>query len=160
MTLKDEQRSEILQLLATGKISASEAAELLAGETQVASAENDSPEASEQVGLEKQPEAATELDELIRVEPDPALKAANGGNHDSPNWLRVRVSDLKTGRKKVTVNIPMRLMRFGLAVGSRFAPELNEFDWDELAGMLGSEKGMLVDIQDEEDGEQVQIFVD
>ncbi|UCG24479.1 MAG: hypothetical protein JSW55_00275 [Chloroflexota bacterium] len=160
MSLKDEQRKEILQLLATGNITAEEAAELLAGGVQGVPAQDDSPESAEQPRTEKQPEAAADLDEQIRVEPDPALKATNGGNRQSPSWLRVRVSDLKTGRKKVTVNIPMRLMRFGLAVGSHFAPELDDFDWDELTGMLGSEKGMLVDVQDEEDGEHVQIFVD
>jgi hypothetical protein len=160
MSLKEDQRKAILQLLATGKITAAEAAELLAGEAQGTPAGAKSPESADQPGPEKQPEAAANLDELIRVEPDPAMKAANGGHNDSPTWLRVRVSDLKTGRKKVTVNIPVRLMRFGLAVGSRFAPELDDFDWDELSGMLGSEKGMLVDVQDEDDGEHVQIFVD
>ena len=160
MSLKDERRNEILQLLATGKITAAEAADLLAGEAEELPSQADLPASAEQPGPEKQPEAAANLDELIRVEPDPAAKTANGSHHDSPSWLRVRVSDLKTGRKKVTVNIPMRLMRFGLALGSRFAPELDDFDWDELTGMLSSEKGMLVDVQDEEDGEHVQIFVD
>ncbi|HSG15830.1 MAG TPA: hypothetical protein VLE70_05850 [Anaerolineae bacterium] len=160
MSLKDDQRKEILQLLATGRITAVEAADLLAGEVQRKPVQENSPESAEQPEPEKQAETAADLDELIKVEPDPALKAASTGSYDPPSWLRVRVSDLKTGRKKVTVNIPMRLMRFGMAVGSRFAPELNDFDWDELTGMLGSEKGMLVDVQDEEDGEHVQIFVD
>ena len=151
MSASDEKRREILQLLAAGKITAASAAEMLSGAAQ--------PEPAP----EKQPAPQTDLDELIKVEPDPVwetLKATEAKTQEQPSWLRVRVSDLKSGRNKVTVNIPMRLMRFGLAFGSRFSPELDGLDWDELSHMLSAEKGVLVDVQDEEDGEHVQIFVD
>ena len=143
-----EKRQEILQLLATGKITVEEATKMLSGESQ--------PESI----VEKQPKPASELDELIKVEPDPALKYTRKNGRTRPSWLRVRVSDMKTGKNKVTVNVPMRLVRFGMSVGSRFSPELEGLDWDELSEFLDSERGMLVDVQDEEDGEHVQIFVE
>ena len=100
------------------------------------------------------------LDDLIKVEPDHAQEFVGKQAATRPSWLRVRVSDMKTGKNKVTVNVPMRLVRFGLSVGSRFAPELEGLDWNEIDSYLSVEKGMLVDVQDEEDGEHVQIFVD
>jgi hypothetical protein len=33
-------------------------------------------------------------------------------------------------------------------------------DIDELSSFMGNEKGLLVDVQDDEDGERVLIFVD
>ena len=154
MSSSDDKRQEILQLLASGEITVASAAEMLSGAGQ------------SEPAPEKQPAPPVDLDDLIKVEPDPALKATPApkatkpGNLEQPSWLRVRVSDLKSGRNKVTVNIPMRLMRFGLAVGSRFSPELDGLDWDELSHLLSSERGVLVDVQDEEDGEHVQIIVD
>lgn len=148
MSLSDEKRQEILKLLANGKITATEAADLLVGQGE-----------SEPVP-EKKAKPQTDVDDLIRAEPDPASAFMNNKQGDRPSWLRVRVSDLSSGNNKVTVNIPLRLMRFGMAAGSRFAPELEELDWDELSDLLSSEKGILVDVQDEDDGEHVQVFVD
>ncbi|NKQ34815.1 MAG: DUF2089 domain-containing protein [Chloroflexi bacterium] len=78
-----------------------------------------------------------------------------------PSWLHVRVRDLQTGRNKVTVNIPLRLVKFGMRVGRKFSPELDDLDWDEITSMMSDmDAGMLVDVQDEEDGEHVQVYVD
>lgn len=78
-----------------------------------------------------------------------------------PSWLHVRVRDLQSGRNKVTVNIPLRLVKFGMRVGRKFSPELDDLDWDEITSMMSDmDAGMLVDVQDEEDGEHVQVYVD
>lgn len=135
-------RQEVLQLLAAGKISASEAAELLE------SAKN-------------QDQGETNVKESTTESPISSLKAAEGSQSENgPNWLRVRVTDLKTGKGKVTVNVPLRLVRYGLNIGRRYAPELEDFDWDDLASAMYAEQGVLVDVMDEEDGEHVQIYVD
>lgn len=157
MTVSAEKRQEILELLATGKLTVDEAADLLSGgnQTEVKGV----AEAEEEPIVQKEP-APAELDDLIKVEPDPARAYASKSDGSRPSWLRVRVSDMKTGKNKVTVNVPMRLVRFGLSIGSHFAPELDGLDWDEIDSYLSAEKGMLVDVQDEEDGEHVQIFVD
>ena len=52
-------------------------------------------------------------------------------------------------------------MRFGLGIGRRFSPELTDLDLDELNDAIGeAEAGMIVQVQDEEDGEEVLIYVD
>ena len=75
-------------------------------------------------------------------------------------WFQVRVTDLETGRAKVRVNLPLSLVRLGLKMGSKYAPEVDGMDWDEvlLAIQEGAE-GKLVDVEDVEDGEKVEIFV-
>jgi hypothetical protein len=52
------------------------------------------------------------------------------------------------------------MVKFGLNVGRRFAPELDGIDWDDLSQVMTEEEGVLVDVQDAEDGEHVQIYVD
>jgi hypothetical protein len=73
----------------------------------------------------------------------------------------VRVANLETGKNRVTVNIPVRMMKFGLKIGSRFSPEIENLDWNELTGMMKDMKsGMLVDVQDEDSNEHVQVYLD
>ena len=130
-------RKEILELLAKGKISADEAADLLTN---------------------PQPEDPVDLKVKIQTFDEPTMPKGDG---KSPSWLHVRVKDLKSGRNKVTVNIPIGMMKFGLQIGRKFSPELDQIDWNELTGaMQGMESGVLVDVQDEEDGEHVQVYVD
>jgi len=148
MSENPEKRQEILKLLAAGKITVDEAAAMLSGESQ--------PDTI----FEKQPEPVEDIDDLIKVEEDPGLKYVRKNGKKRPTWLRVRVSDMKTGKNKVMVNVPMGLVRFGMSVGSRFAPELEGFDWSDLEGYFDSDQGMLVDVEDQEDGERVQIFME
>ncbi|MCS6842862.1 MAG: hypothetical protein NZ528_00835 [Caldilineales bacterium] len=76
----------------------------------------------------------------------------------SPRWLRVRVTDLRTGKQKVNVNIPLRLVNVGVKMGARFAPELAEMDVLEVA--RSGVSGKLLDVENVEEGERVEIFVD
>jgi hypothetical protein len=84
-----------------------------------------------------------------------------GAAAGSARWLRVRVTDARTGRNKVNVTIPMGLVDVGLKMGARFAPEMEGFDLTQLAEMVKSgATGKLVEVQDREDGELVEIFVE
>ena len=133
-------RMEILELLSNGKISAAEAANLLSDIGEPAAAEKAPPP------VEKAPTAP----------PPPATAEGH-----EPSWFRVRVANLETGKNRVTVNIPVRMMKFGLKIGSRFSPEIDNLDWNELTGMMQDMKsGMLVDVQDEESNEHVQVYLD
>jgi len=86
----------------------------------------------------------------------PATKASG-----EPRWFRVRVTDLETGKSKVSVNIPFGLMEWGLQIGAQFAPEVADLDLGELKEMLQSGvEGKVIDVIDEEDGEHVEIFIE
>jgi hypothetical protein len=80
---------------------------------------------------------------------------------DRASWFRVRVTDLATGRAKVNVNLPFGLVRAGVKIGKKFAPEMEDVDWDEIMDAINEgASGKLVDVEDIEGGEKVEIFVD
>ncbi len=133
-------RKEILELLATGKITADEAADLL----------NKATAAKVATAVPQSPKAATAV-----------AVTAGKANSQKPSWLHVRVRDLNSGKNKVTVNVPLGMVKFGLKIGGRFSPELNGLDWNEIQGMMDEmQSGILVDVEDDEGGEHVQVFID
>ncbi len=76
-------------------------------------------------------------------------------------WLRVRVTEVASGRSKATVQLPLSLMEAGMKIGAHFAPEIDGVNMDQLmealrAGMTGK----IIDVVDDEDGEHVEIFVE
>lgn len=76
-------------------------------------------------------------------------------------WFRVRVTDMRTGKTKTSVNIPLGLMEWGLQIGAQYAPDLGGLDSEQLVEMLQSgAMGKIVDVIDEEDGEHVEIFIE
>jgi hypothetical protein len=145
--MKEDERREILDMIASGKISAEEASRMLSG-VEVSKSGPDQPIQVKMLKEQENEVPETVLDTVLDKE---------GG---SPRWFHVHVSDLDTGKNKVKVNIPLGLVKFGLAIGSRFTSEVSGLDLDEISGFVTSNKGLLVDVQDDEDGERVQIFVD
>lgn len=142
-------RNDILELLAAGKISAAEAAELL----NQARSEPGAP--AETTATPEATLKAAEAAETAGV-----TKPETAGTKE-PTWFHIRVRNLETGQNKVTVNIPLRMFKFGMRIGRRFSPELAGLDWDEIQDMVANmESGVLVEVQDEEDSEHVQIYVD
>ncbi len=116
------ERTEILRLIESGKISPAEGLKLLGA-----------------------------------LEPPPPLPAAK----TSGRWLRIRVTNLTTQAPKVNVNLPLGLVSAGLRIGQRYAPELNGIDWDSLLDEVQrGANGKLVEVEDQDDNERVEIFVD
>ncbi|MCX8062740.1 MAG: hypothetical protein N3D16_09160 [Anaerolineales bacterium] len=73
-------------------------------------------------------------------------------------WLRVRVTDLATGKPKASVNLPIGLVDVGLNIAAKYAPDVA---FDELiAAIQEGAQGKLIDVYDEEDGEHVEIFIE
>lgn len=148
----EEERRKILELLANGKITADEASSMLNAEAATAAVAQGGPAEP----VEKQPKPAQDKPSAPAADVLPEEQAAR-----QPSWLHVRVSDLQTGKRKVSVNMPLHLIKIGMKLGSGFAPELREVDWHELnSALVSGEKGILLEVEDEEDGEHVQIYVD
>jgi len=154
MNSYDEKRMDILRMVEEGTLSASDAASLLSalGREMQAARVDFQPE------LDQPPpntEAPSQPD--APIPPETSVKPAKPG----PRFFRVRVTDMNSGRTKVTVNLPIGLVHWGMRFGARFSPEMQDFDFAELKEMLETgEEGKLVDVMDEEDGEHVEIFVD
>lgn len=79
-----------------------------------------------------------------------------------PRWFRVRVTDTRTGKRKVNVNIPFGLVSVGLRMGARFAPQVEDIDLSEMLRQIEEEglQGKIIDVEDEEEGEHVEIYVE
>jgi hypothetical protein len=76
-------------------------------------------------------------------------------------WLRIRVTDMATGRSKASVQIPLALVDAGMKIGAHFAPEVEGVDMSNVMEAIRSGMtGKIIDVTDEDDGEHVEIFVE
>jgi hypothetical protein len=83
-------------------------------------------------------------------------RSANAGR-----WLRIRVTDIATGRSKAAVQIPLGLIDAGLKIGAHFAPEVEGVDMSSVMDALhAGVTGKIIDVTDDEDGEHVEIYVE
>lgn len=77
------------------------------------------------------------------------------------HYFRVLITDTSSGKVRTSVTLPLSLVKWGLKVGGKFAPEVEGIDFDELNEIIqGEASGKLVEVMDEEDGEHVQIFIE
>jgi hypothetical protein len=122
-----EERTQILNMISEGKITAEEGARLLAA-----------------------------------IKPPERLRPSTGTSDTlRGRWLRVRVFNMATGKPKVNVNIPMGLVNMGLKLGAQFAPEVADFDVEELMAAIDEgAQGKILEVEDSEDGERVEIWLE
>ena len=76
-----------------------------------------------------------------------------------PRLVRIRVTDLETGKQKVEFQLPWNLVNVGVNMGARFAREeigSEEFIEAVRSGALGK----VMDVKDREQGERVEVFVE
>jgi len=133
----DSHQTDILARLAAGDITVEQAAQQLRGGQTPTPPKAPKPPAA--------PPAAR-----------PALP-----EHTANRWLRIRVSDLETGRQRVNVNLPLGWVAAGMRIGARYSPELDNLDLGDLLSQLDtSTGGQIVDVEDLDDGQRVQIYVD
>lgn len=128
-----EERMQILKMIQEGKISAEEGARLL--------------EVLERVNKPSQSK--------------PGDTSSSNAPHGPARWMRVRVTDTKTGKARVNVRMPVSLIKSGLKMGARFSPEVEGLDMSQLMAFIDSgEVGQVVDVCDEEDGEHVEVYIE
>lgn len=145
-----EERMKILQMLQEGQLSTDAAAQLL-------QAVEEEPRDSAAGTL-----PAADTSPAVEIT-TPTSWAQNGAVSSGrrPRWLMVRVTDTETGRPRVNVRLPISLLSVGLKLGSRFSPEIEGLDFDELMRAIDSgETGAFVDVVDEDDGEHVEVFLE
>lgn len=131
-----DERTEILRRVETGQINAAEGLKLLNALERPAA----------------QPAPAPE---------PPAPAAPPAASPLTMRWVNVRVTNLTTQAPKVNVRLPLGLIRLGLNVGRRYAPELNDIDWDDLLDQVKrGANGRLVEVEDLADNERVEILVE
>lgn len=78
-------------------------------------------------------------------------------------WLRVRVTDMASGKAKVNVNLPLKLVDAGLNIAAQFAPDDIDIDGLMTAVTEAIEEdmtGKIVDVVDGDDGEHIEVFIE
>lgn len=103
--------------------------------------------------------AATLLKALEQVRPEPEEKARSGGVGKGPRQVRIRVTDLETGKHRANVTMPWSLLSVGVKMGVRFAHERIKLE-DFMDAIQAGATGKIVDMVDEEDRERVEVFVE
>lgn len=131
-----QERLQILKMIEEGKIKADEGARLIEALDNLTNSER----------TPKPP-----------MPPDAPADVASNGQH----YLRVRVTDTDSGKTRVNVRLPVGLIRAGVKMGAKFAPEIEGMDIEQLLTFINSgEIGQVVDVMDEEDGEHVEVFIE
>jgi hypothetical protein len=75
--------------------------------------------------------------------------------------MRVKVTDVHTGKTRVNVRLPVSLVHAGMKMGARFSPEVQGLDAAQLMQSINSgETGQIFDVYDDEDGEHVEVFIE
>lgn len=127
-----EERIRVLEMVRDGIISADQAAQLL--EAMDYGAEAKEAESAKKPGVRKN------------------LKG---------KFFRVRVTDTDTGRARVHVTLPLALVSTAMKTGSKFAPEIDEINLEEIiASIEEGAMGKIVDVYDDDDGEHVEVFIE
>lgn len=109
------------------------------------------------------PEEGMKLLEALETSAEETAEIPQG----KAKWLRIRVTDIKTNRPKVSVNLPIGIVDWALRTGSRVAAfggeDLNGMgvNLEELRAAISfGLKGKIVDVTDEEEGQHVEIAVE
>lgn len=89
-----------------------------------------------------------------------ALEATGEERAGPARWFRVRVTDMRTGKHKVNINLPLGLLNIGAKIGARFSAPF-DLDIDEIVrAVREGARGKVVDLEDTADGERVEIYVE
>jgi hypothetical protein len=131
----ETERLRILELLEQHKITAAEAAELLAA-------------------------LGDRGRDLKRRGGGRWLSEELGPPANRARWIRVRVTDAQTGRTRSNVSVPIGMVGFGLGFARRFRgiPGVEHVD-DLFEAVRNGRRGMIFDVANE-GGERVEIFID
>ncbi len=128
-----DDKLRILQMLENGTINASEAADLLNTLDTVAEDNSTTP-------TEKQ--------------------------NDRAKWMKIEITDTNTGKKKVNLRVPLAILKIAGKSGGIFTKYLDKdtqtlLDQDAISDFINEgQKGVIVDVIDEEDGEKVLITLE
>ncbi len=88
----------------------------------------------------------------------PASSSNPGRGSGAGRVLRIRVTDIATGRSKASVQIPVGLVDAGMKIGARFAPDVEGVDMAKvLDAIRAGATGKILDVTDDKDGEHVEI---
>jgi len=110
------------------------------------------------ISAEEGSKLLTALSGARRGVPAPPRPSGMGG---PARWLRIRVTDTRTGRSKASVQLPLSMVDAGIKIGARFVPEVDGVDMTSVMDAVrAGVTGKIIDVVDDEDGDHVEIYVE
>ncbi len=94
------------------------------------------------------------LDKAGEVKPIRAVTAA-------ARWLRVVITDVKSGKTRVNVRLPVAVLNTGIKMGARFSTDIGQIEMLQVMDAIRSgATGKVLDVIDDEDEEHIQIILE
>ncbi|MBT3240663.1 MAG: hypothetical protein HON98_06595 [Chloroflexi bacterium] len=98
---------------------------------------------------------------LAALSESKSRRSQNINRNTEGRYMRVRVTDMSTGKTKVSVNLPLSLVDAGLNIASNFIPDMNGDSMEGVSEAIrNGMTGLVVDVEDLEDGEHIQVFIE
>ena len=130
MANSTEERNQILSLVETGKVTAQQAGQLL-----------------DMLAAEQSSHAS--------------LSSKRNSEQLQNRFVRVRVTNLLNNRQKANVVLPVSLIDVGLRLATRLTPQVSGSALEDLLRALSNgTTGRLLDLQDLEEGERIEIYIE
>lgn len=90
-----------------------------------------------------------------------AQKTRTSSRNRESRYMRVRVTDVNSGKTKVSVNLPLGLVDAGLNIASNFMPDMSADATEDIRDAIHEGlTGKIVDVMDEDDNEHIEIFIE
>lgn len=89
------------------------------------------------------------------------LGEMSGPSENTNHYLRVDVHRLHDKKRQVHVRVPLRIVELGLTLGSKYAPELNDFNLKQIVDELHEiGEGTIVEVEDVDDNQHVLVWIE
>ena len=104
-------------------------------------------------------EAAKLLESLDSGEKEGKKKKEHANRRGK--FIRVKVTDTKTGKSRANRRVPINLLRVANKFGGKFNLDIDGVTIDEIqASISDGNLGKIVDVYDDEEGEHVEVFIE
>lgn len=104
-------------------------------------------------------EAAKLLESLDSGEKEGKKKKEHANRRGK--FIRVKVTDTKTGKSRANIRVPINLLRVANKFGGKFNLDIDGVTIDEIqASINDGNLGKIVDVYDDEEGEHVEVFIE
>lgn len=80
---------------------------------------------------------------------------------NGPRFLRVRVTDLISGKTRVNIRLPVTVLNAGVKLGAKLSPEIGTNEMDLIMTAIRSGTiGTVVDVIDDDDQQHVEVMLE
>jgi hypothetical protein len=88
-------------------------------------------------------------------------RGQTGKQENAPQWVKVIVTDLASGKKRVNIRMPAALVSTGAKFGARLSLEKQDFNSEIIRDAIRAHRiGKILDVADDKEHERVEIILE